>query len=200
MLDAIFNSIPRIKILNALLLSPEKSYSPKQLAIDSGLSVVSIRRELNNLTKFGLIKEEKISKYQADSKRQKEKKFYSANRDFILYPEMNALITKAQILFSQKFVNDLEKICQLKFLALTGIFTNYLEAQTDILLVASIPRPIFLKLLQELEKDLGREINFTILSVREFKYREDIMDIFLYHILEGKTLILLDNIHKSIPI
>ena len=53
------------------------------------------------------------------------------------------------------------------------------------------------RLIKELEKDLGREINFTILKESEFRYREDIMDIFLYNILEGKTLILLDNLHKT---
>ena len=53
------------------------------------------------------------------------------------------------------------------------------------------------KLIKELEKDLGREVNFTILTDQEFRYRRDIMDIFLYNILEGKTVVLLDNLHKK---
>jgi len=197
MLEAIFGSVSRVKLLNLFLLSPEKKYQPEQLILDLGLPAVAIRHELANLVKCGLIKEEKISADKTAGRRSAEKKIYSANGDFLLYPEIKALFTKAQILFSQKFIDGLQQICQPKFLALTGLFTNYPEAQTDILLVGFVRRPLFLKLLQELEKDLGREINFTILSEKEFQYREDIMDIFLYNILEGKTLVLLDHIHKS---
>ena len=183
MLGSIFGSSSRVKILNHLLLSPEKKYTREDLARDLGVTAVSLRYELSNLVKFGLIRE--------------DKKIFYANSDFLLYPELKALFTKAQILFSEKFLIGLQKICQPKFLALTGLFTNYPEAQTDLLLVASIRRPDFLKLLKDLEKELGREINFTILSEREFHYREDLMDIFLYNILEGKTLVLIDNLHKS---
>jgi len=197
MLDAIFSSVSRVKMLNLFLLSPEKKYQSEQLILNLGLPAVSVRHELTNLIKFGLIKEEKLIEDKTDGRRQKEKKIYSVNSDFLLYPEIKALFTKAQVLFSQKFINGLKKISQPKFLALTGLFTNYPEAQTDILVVGSIRRGAFLKLLQELEKDLGREINFTILSEKEFHYREDVMDIFLYNILEGKTLVLLDNIRKS---
>jgi hypothetical protein len=183
MLDAIFGSAPRVKILNLLLLAPDKSYTREQLAASLSLTAVSVRLELNNLIKFGLIKE--------------EKRAYSANSSFLLYPELRALFTKAQILFSEKFISGLQKICQPKFLALTGLFTNYPQAQTDILIVGTVKRVAFTKLLHDLEKNLGREINFTILSEREFHYREDLMDIFLYNILEGQTLVLVDNLHKK---
>ena len=197
MLDAIFGSIPRAKILNLLLLSTDRKFESKLLARDLNLPLSSIRHELDNLIKFGLIAEENLTEEATDKKAKREKKYFYVNTDFILYPEIKALFVKAQILFSQKFITGLQKICQPKFLALTGLFTNYPEAQTDLLVVGAVRRPPFLQLIKNLEKDLGREINFTILSEREFHYREEIMDIFLYNILEGKTLVLLDTIHKT---
>ncbi len=161
MLNAIFGSISRVKILNLLLLSPEKKYQVQKLLLDLGLSPSVLRKELKNLVGFGILKEEKIKmeKEETLAARKtksilKEEKFYSANTKFLLYLEIKALFTKAQILFSQKFIDNLQKICQVKFLALTGVFTNYPESPTDILLVASIRRPAFLKLLTELEKEL----------------------------------------------
>jgi len=186
MLGSIFGSASRVKILNLLMLSTDKKIQATSLAKDLDLPVNSVRHELDNLAHFGLIVEEKNS----------GKKYFSVNTSFILYPEIKALFAKAQILSSQEFINGLQKICQPRFLALTGLFTNYPEAQTDILIVGVVRRPAFLKLIKDLEKDLGREINFTILSEREFQYREEIMDIFLYNILEGKTLFLIDNISK----
>jgi len=201
MLDAIFGSVSRVKILNLLLLSADKKFQLTPLARDLNLPVNSVRHELNNLIKFGLVSEEKTLNNREENTeklpRKKGGKYFFVNDDFILYPEIKALFVKAQILFSQKFILGLQKICQPKFLALTGLFTNYPEAQTDILVVGSLRRSAFLKLIKDLEKDLGREINFTILKEAEFRYREEIMDIFLYNILEGKTLVLLDNLHKT---
>jgi len=195
MLDAIFGSATRVKILNLFLLYPEKRYRLAALARDFSLPAASLRHEIDNLVRFGLVSEEKI--LPTEGKKKTEFKAYGANTKFILYPEIKALFAKAQILFSQKFIDSLQKICQPKLLALTGLFTNYPEAQTDLLIVGSIRRAAFLKLIKELEKDLRREINYTIMDEKEFRYRREIMDIFLYNILTGKTLTLINNIDKD---
>ena len=201
MLNAIFGSEARVKILNLFLLHPETKYYILQIARDLKLPANSVRREVDNILKFGLImpasapltdqSETKIEKVKI------EKKYFEANKNFILYPEIKALFIKTQVISSQKFISNLQKSFQPKLLALTGFFTNFPEAQTDILIVGHVKRPAFLKLIAELEKDFGREINFTILEEKEFRYRQDIMDIFLYNILEGKTITLIDSLtHK----
>jgi len=63
--------------------------------------------------------------------------------------------------------------------------------------VGTVRRRAFLTILNQLEKDLGHEINYTILSEKEFNYRERIMDVFLYGVLDGKSLILIDQIHDG---
>lgn len=195
MLNKLFGSAARVKVLNYFFLYPEKNSLLTAISKELDLPSSSLRHELANLAAFGLVVEERRREGKGV-----EKKYYRVNSGFLLYPEIKALFTKAQILFSEKFIRGLEKISQPKFLALTGLFTNYPEAQTDLLLVGSVRRSLFLKLLGELERDLGREINYTILNEHEFNYRRDVMDIFLYNILEGKTLILIDNLSDKKPI
>jgi len=221
MLNPLFGSDAKVKILNLFLLHSENRYEIPQIARDLKLTVNLARREVENLIELGLIQislyqdpepeenkeeneEEDKSKKKKGTKTKKkeivkpeEKKYFEVNKNFILYPEIKALFIKAQILSSQKFISVLEKNFQPKLLLLTGFFTNYPEAQTDILIVGSFKRSSFLKLITELEKDLDREINFTILEEKEFIYRQEIMDIFLYNILEGKVITLIDNFsHK----
>ncbi|MFA6194377.1 MAG: hypothetical protein WC719_01350 [Patescibacteria group bacterium] len=190
MLNALFGSEARVKIINLFFLYPDKSYSLQQIAHAFGLPLNSLRREVDNLLKTGVIKE---AEPEADDK----KKSFSVNPDFILYPEISALFAKTQILFSQNFIINLQKICQPKLLILSGFFVNYPEAKTDLLLVGTIRREAFLKLVKGLEKELGREINFTVMTEREYRYRRDVMDIFLYNILEGKKLVLIDVLNKE---
>jgi len=196
MLEAIFGSETRVKILNLLLLSPEKKYSLALLAKDLKLPLAALRRELKNLEKIGLIKAELV--VLENVKKNNNQPYFSADTTAFLYEELRVLFIRAQILFSEKFVKDLKKICHPKFLALTGSLINYPQAQTDILLVGSIKRAPFLKLIAILEHDLGREVNFTIFSEKEFNYRRNVMDIFLYNIIEGKALILINDLKISI--
>ena len=193
MLKALFGSEPRVKILNLLLLHPEMEYSPRQIAQNLDLPGTAVHRELEVLQKAQLVKERAPETPEGKGAKIKNRLF-SIDQNFILYPEIRALFIKAQILSSQKFIASLLKTGRLKLLIMTGIFTNYSEAPTDILVVGHVKRDAFLKSIKALEKDLGREINFTILSEREFYYRQEIMDIFLYNILAGKNLILLDEI------
>ncbi|MBI4779271.1 hypothetical protein HY797_02355, partial [Candidatus Falkowbacteria bacterium] len=48
-----------------------------------------------------------------------------------------------------------------------------------------------------LEVELGKEINFTVFENQEFKYRRDITDIFLYGILDGRKLVVIDEVGLS---
>lgn len=217
MLNNLFGSEAKVKILNLFLLHPEVKYEISKITRDLQLTANSARHEIENLLNLGLVKvssgqvpeseENKKNQENKDLPKKKtiknkkekaekilEKKYYEINENFILYPEIRALFVKAQILSSQKFITVLEKNFQPKMLVLTGFFTNYPEAQTDILVVGTVKRPQFLKMIAELEKDLGREINFTILEEKEFKYRHEIMDIFLFNILEGKSITLIDNL------
>lgn len=191
MLSVLFGSEARIKILNFFLLRETQKYSSSQISKETGLSPSVVRRELLSIEKSGLLKKEKNNKSAND------KIFYFLENNFILYPEIKALFIKAQILSSQKFINDLQKICQPKFLALSGLFINNSKSPTDILVVARVRRLEFLKLIKELEHDLGKEINFTLMDETEFTYRREIMDVFLYNILEDENIILIDQILKN---
>lgn len=230
MLSALFGSDARVKILNFFLLAPEKKTNQRQLAASLGLPSASLRRELDNLLKIGLIKEvqlswEEVNNDETDEpalmaktdvgtegETSKEKKvrstekrikptgkigknhYFAAAEEFILYPEIRDLFIKAQILPGQKFLDELRKICQLKLLLLTGTFTNRPETLTDLLIVGSPPKRALAPFIAELEKNLGREINFTVLSEKEFYYRREVMDLFLYNILEGKHIILFNHL------
>lgn len=191
MLNALFGSEARVKIINLFFLYPDKKYSLQQITHNFSWPLNSLRREIENLLKLGVIQE-------VTAEPEDKKKYFSVNLNFILYPEISALFAKTQIIFSQNFIVSLQKICQPKLLILAGFFVNYPEAKTDLLLVGTVRRDAFLKLVKSLEKELGREINFTILSEREYHYRRDVMDIFLYNILEGKKLVLIDTINKPV--
>ncbi len=185
MLSKLFGSTCRVKILKIFLLNPDNKYYIRQLARDLNLQVNAVRRELNNLTKIGLIKPEKEAI--------KGKRYYSCNKNSILFLELKALFSKAQLLSCQDFIDELQKLYTPKFLLLSGFFVGINNSPTDIFLVGNFNKQKLVALISELEKDLGLEINYTIMSQAEFIYRRQIVDRFLSDLLKRKNIIVLGH-------
>lgn len=219
MLSNLFGSKARAKILKIFLINPEEKYYIRQLSRDLKLQVNSVRRELENLEKFGILisgavikrgegnagsraQDGKLSSSKMTGRisviknisEKHEKKYFKANTNFILFKEIKSLIIKAQVLYGEDFFNKLKKAGNIKLLVLTGKFVDEPLSPVDLLIVGRASRAKLSRLIRELEKELGREVNFTLMSSREFKYRRDITDVFLYGILEGKKIIAVDEI------
>ncbi len=218
MLDKLFGSKARVKILKLFLLNPGKKYYIRQLSRDLKLQLNSVRRELSNLEQFGLLisatsceedksgdegeelkklisgklVEKKPVKKSASSKQ--EKKYFQANTDFTLFEEIRALFIKAQVLYEKDFIIKLQKIGKPKLLILTGFFVGNENSKADILVVGQINKDKFARLIKDLEKELGRELNYTLMSTSEFKVRRDMTDVFLYQILESNKTVVIDEI------
>lgn len=233
MLGKLFGSNARVKILKLFLFHPEQKYYIRQIARDIKLQVNSVRRELDNLEKFGILKASVSKEEEASSDNssglmpgvffganlpdpattpilikseksktrnlagRQEKKFYQVNTDFTLYEEIRAMIMKAQMLYEKDFVDKILKVGKPKLLILTGMFVNKPSSSVDIFMVGKFDKDKIKKLIKELEQELSREVNYSIMEPAEFIYRRDMTDIFLYDILESKKIVVIDEIGLS---
>lgn len=201
MLNKLFGSELRARVLEKILAQPDQKYYSQALSRDLKVLLNSLRRELDNLEKLGLIVsllETGVEDEKTMTKnKSKEKKYFMVNKNFLLFDELKSLFAKAELFFVQEFLGRLEKVVNLKYFVLTGQFSGNLSAMTDILVVGRVRREKFLPLIDDLEKKLGREVNFTIMDETEFYYRRDIMDIFLYNILNNKQILIVDNLEAK---
>lgn len=212
MLTKLFGTSVRTKLLKYILSHPDEDFFFKDLAKNLKIQAASAKRELSNLEKFGLLlvledspeketeaktknSSENTKKSVLKKNKAKEEK-YAVNKNFVLYEELKTLIMKSQILYEKDFVDKVFKIGDLKLLIFTGFFVNNDESSVDLFIVGKFKKDKLVKVINELETDLGREINYTFMSEREFKYRRDITDVFLYGILEGEKMVSVDVFTK----
>lgn len=195
MLSSLFGSNARVKILKQFLFNPDSSFYIRQLARDLDLQVNSVRRELDNLEEFGLLKSETGVDEDANGKASgQEKKYYRVNKAFSLYEDIKALVSKSQVLYKDDLVKNIVKLGNVKLLLLTGVFVNKFNSPIDILVVGRVNKEKLIEAIKEIEVGLGRELNYTVMETTEFKYRRDITDIFLYDILEGEKIVVVDEL------
>ena len=102
-------------------------------------------------------------------------------------------MAKSQMLYKEDFAQSLKKLGNIKLLILRGVFVNDFSSPIDIFIVGKVSKEKTTKIIKDLEKDLGREINYTMMDATEFKYRREIMDIFVYDILDGEKIVVIDE-------
>ena len=199
MLNQLFGSNARVKILNAFLNNPEEKYYIRQLGRDLGLQVNSVRRELQNLESIGLllVKSASDDAHSEVVRAMQEKKYYQVNKNFVLFDELHGLFSKTQLLAGQSFISDLRAHGEPKLIMLSGSFVDDPLAKTDLLIVAKVDKEDLLKAVAKLEENLGQEVRYTVLSEEEFRYRQAISDAFVFNLFKSKHLLLLNEISNN---
>lgn len=197
MLEHLFGSQTRSKLLHVFLSNPESKYFVRELtrALDSQIN--AIRRELQNLEELGVIKEV-IETKEAEHNKESKCRYYQINTKFIIFPELKSVFQKAQFLLEKNFANSVKKAGKVHYLALTGFFVGDKETPIDMLVVGDLNKNTFDKILRSFQKDFRREINYTFLSKEEFDYRRSVADKFLYSILDADKIVLIDEIFNKI--
>ncbi len=193
MLAKLFGSVARVKILKLCLLNPDNAYFIRQVSRHLNLQLNAVRRELENLETMGLLTTHQGNDEDHEDGGRTDRKFYQANKDFVLFNEIRELIIKGQILSEKDFTEKLRKQGQIKLLVLSGLFLNDKQSPVDMLIVGEFNKDKVAKLIKELEDELVNEVNYAVLTEEEFRYRQQMTDVFLYALLESKKIIVIDE-------
>lgn len=186
-LEQLFGSRTRVKLLRLFLTHPEEQFFVRELTRRVAERINSVRRELANLESLSLVAG--VSK--------NRKRFYRLNTSSILYPELKALILKARIAVEQDWLEKIKKSGRISYLSLSGVFTGVAEAQTDVLIVGRVARKTLRSFMRRFQEQFENEIRFTVMPLKEFKYRRDITDRFLYTIFENKQVVLINRLRST---
>lgn len=170
MLKRLFTSKARAKLLTIFLLNPDKEFFIRQLTRELDEQINSIRRELDNLKKLGLLK----------ARSKNRKKYYRVNKNFILYNELRSIIIKS-VNTKENIIKKILKLGKIDFLLLSGIFIDK-DSPVDMLIVGDIEREKLQFFLDTLESK--RPIKYSILTREDFQYRVKCNDKFTKDLID----------------
>lgn len=197
MLEHLFGSRTRVKLLSLFLRQPNEPIFVREITRRVGTQINAVRRELSNLLKLGLIVEAAEGENEDGKGKARQpglkKKFYKVNPEFRLLKELTTLLLRAQALYEGRLDHEIPKLGDVRYLAFLGVFLGE-KAPVDVFIVGTVNESQLKKLITEAEHSLGYEINFTVMSIEDFRYRKDMTDKFLYSILEGRKHVVIDRL------
>lgn len=180
MLKRLFTSNTRVKLLTLFLTNPDEEFFIRELTRKLDEQINSIRRELDNLRKVGLLK----------TKTKNRKKYYAVNKDFVLFAELKSIIHKAHS-DKESIVKHLAEYGDVDVVVLSGLFVDK-EAPIDILMVGRVDRRGLENYFNN-ELQSKRPVRFSLMTKEEYQYRRKCNDKFLHDIMEDKDNIVALN-------
>lgn len=178
-LKALFSSQTRVKLLSTFLLHPEEEYFIRELTRLLGEQINSIRRELENLRRIGLVK----------ARHKNRKKYYRIDHEFPLFADLRNIFAK-EIQAESPVVASLKKLPNVQLILLAGIFTGT-ESKVDLLIVGNVKKEMLEALL--LQDPTLKNVKYSIFSEADFLYRVSLKDRFILEILNDPRHLIVHN-------
>jgi len=187
MLD--FRSKARQRLLAYYFTNPTARHHLRDLAEQLSIDPSNLSKELGRLEREGLFRSDVSGR----------QKYFQLNREYPLFDEVRNIVAKtigAVPLIAQSF----KKVQGIDEAYLYGSFArSQQDAASDIdVLVIGVPREELLaETVRKLERQLRREVNYTVLTPKEFKSRRARKDAFLENVWHNKRVSLMGSHEKT---
>lgn len=196
MIEQLFGSRTRFKLLKHFYKNPNESFFVRQLVRVLSEQLNSIRRELANLESLGVVVQNDGNTIDnLNTATLPRHKYYRLNDRFVLHKELEGLVLKSNLLFEKNLRENIDRLGNIKFLALTGNFVANPNFDIDMLIVGNLKKEKVNGFINQLVKSFDQDVRYTILTPQEYQYRKNVADRFLLSILEdSRNIIMIDRL------
>lgn len=193
MIDALFGSKTRVKLLHLFLNNPNRAFYVREITRKIDEQINSVRRELANMLSIGII--------QSQSDNSNNRLYYEVNQAYTHYEPLRAIFgdSSSTVVAAESPSSDwskrLKPLGDVRLALLAGALVRGSTTDLDILLVGSINKTQAKKFVKEMEDEEGKPLNYTIFTYEDFYYRLSIKDRFVTDIINTKFTLLQDTEH-----
>jgi hypothetical protein len=195
MIEQLFGSKTRVKLLRLFYSNPNRSFYVREITRKIDEQINSVRRELSNLLSVGIILSDNTN----------NRLYYEVNQKFEFYEPLQQIFgggikasTTKKKLHDESDETavaneaDLKLVGHIDLAVYTGQFTRDDTTGVDFLIVGEVNQNALQKYVDQLEAKENKTIRYTVMSLPDFQYRQQIRDRFAVSIAQAKKQVLVD--------
>ena len=186
----------RVKVLELFFKNPEEIYYVREITRLVKEEINAVRRELERMLECGLLKSEQRA----------NRLYYYLNKNYLYYQELQRIVAKSTGL-GKKIRRYRRKLGTLSFVVFSGTFIAHQTPrpdELDIIFVGDVVLPELEQLIKAEQVELGREINYAVLSADEFEFRKTRRDPFVMEFLYAVRAMIIGEenefVQRNLPI
>jgi predicted nucleotidyltransferase len=206
MVDQLFGSKTRVKLLQLFFANPNRSFYVREITRKIDEQINSVRRELSNLLSIGII----------TSDANNNRLYYEVNQEYEFYQPLAMIFGGVKMAPAAKSSKKGEAVPEGKVKAaetasenplakairatgrvdlavLTGQFTRDDTAGIDVLIVGEVNTSKVEKFISELEEAEKKELRYTVMPLDNYEYRLQIKDRFIGNVLDAKKQVIINS-------
>ncbi len=164
-LGKLFGSVARVRLLRLFLFHPRQSFSAEDAVRRSRCALREVRKELNELLKAKAIR--RINANRPRYALEARYPYLEALRNLLL------TVPLREAGLQERFA----RAGAIKLIVLAGMLSGDSEGRLDLLIVGDRLRERTLQgIVRGLEADMGRELRYSAMDTRDFRYRQGVSD------------------------
>lgn len=180
---SLFTSKVRLKLLASFFVNPEERHYVRELVRKTQEEINAVRRELKRLNKIGLLR----------SEHRQNRLYYSVRRDFPFYAELIRMVAKITGV-GKEILQHAHLMGQIRYAMFALPFFCGRMAkknEVDLLLVGTVDLTHLKQIIHKAEEQLGKEINYSVMSEEELIFRKKRRDPFILGVLAQPQILLI---------
>jgi predicted nucleotidyltransferase len=184
-LKHLITSKAKRSLLKLLLTNPKGEFYTREVARLTGEPLNAVRRELGHLEKAGLVR----------SRRSGNLKYYSVIREFPFYREMKRIVY-GTVGLGDYLADRLKDSKQVELAFVYGSVARDEEtpkSDIDLFVVGEVDEDDLHEVVSQVEKDIGREISYVLMSRAEFDKRLKNKEPFVRRVMAEDKVVLKGN-------
>lgn len=185
----------RVKMMELFFTKPTEMYYVREIARAIKDEINAVRRELERMSSYGLLKMEERG----------NRTYYFLNTKYTFFQELQQMVAKSTGL-GMKLRKLQKKLGTLTFVMFSAKFVQNKrprQDEVDVLIIGDVVLPELQALIKEEEEKLGREINYAVFSEDEFAFRKTRRDPFIMDILYASRVMVIgaeeEFVERQIP-
>jgi len=178
MLERLFTSKVRVRLLTLFLTHPGEAFYIRQIVRLTGETYNNVRQELQNLAQLGLIL----------SERRANATYYQANVHHFLFPELKRIILKTEAMGDRlrEALTGLGDIRVAFVYGSTAKGTESPSSDVDLMVIGEVDLDALDRAIDSIEEEIGRTVNYTLFRVEDWQKRVTqgqsfITDVLIHH-------------------
>lgn len=191
MIDQLFGSKTRVKLLGLFYSNPNRSFYVREITRKIDEQINSVRRELSNLLSIGIIVSDTTN----------NRLYYEVNQKFEYYQPLAEIFGNAKrpvtarsgSVLGDGQTGDITATGNVELALYTGQLTRDDASGVDVFIVGDVNQARLMRFITDLEGKEGKELRYAVMSLDDFQYRKQIKDRFVAVLLGSKKQVVVDR-------